>query len=369
MIYLDSAATSLMKPPQVGNRMLWALHNCASPGRGIHKSAMMAAEVVFSCREMAAKLFHVTNPEQVIFTSSATHGLNIAIRSIVSSGDRVVVSGYEHNAVLRPLYALGAFVDAVQTPLFDHEILLDEFTRRIPGAAAVVCTHVSNVFGYILPILEIAKLCKYFGVPLIVDASQSAGVLDIDFEKLNADYLAMPGHKGLMGPQGTGILLCKNGAEPLLYGGTGSMSASSEMPQDLPDRLEAGTQNVCGIAGLREGIRFVQQMTPKVIRYRENSMLHLLKKELFVCRDLQIFAAEKPMLQSSVLSVVPKHMDCEEYAALLGKHGVAVRAGLHCAPLAHRTVGTEATGTVRFSLSPYTTVGEIKKAIVIMQKI
>ena len=181
MIYMDSAATSLLKPPQVSRAMIWAMKHCTSPGRGAHKPAMNAADTVLACREAAAELFHVSMPEQVVFTSSATHGLNLAIRSLVKPGDRVVISGYEHNAVVRPLYAIGAVVDIVDTALFNPDEMLHRFALHIPGASAVVCSHVSNVFGYVLPIERIAEMCAENQVPLIVDASQSAGVLDIDF--------------------------------------------------------------------------------------------------------------------------------------------------------------------------------------------
>lgn len=369
MIYLDSAATSLYKPPQVGAAMLHALKTCGSPGRGGHRAAMNAAELVYSCREEAARLFRVSSPEQVIFTSSATHGLNLAIRSAVKAGERVVISGYEHNAVLRPLYAMGAVVDPVQTPLFDSEATVREFQRKIPGSAAVVCTHMSNVFGYILPVEEIAELCRQHEVPLIVDAAQSAGILNIDFEALAAEFIAIPGHKGLMGPQGTGMLLCKNGGEPLFYGGTGNQSALPEMPKELPERLEAGTHNVCGIAGLREGLRYVQGRGCGSLRRKEDQLLHLLAEILSRENNLRIFAASDPSRHCGVLSVVPGDEDCEIWAEKLAECGVAVRAGLHCAPLAHRTAGTAESGTVRFSVSPFNTEKEICQLARLIQKI
>ena len=201
------------------------------------------------------------HPERVIFTSNATHALNLAIKTLVHPGDRVVISGYEHNAVTRPLVALGAETLVAQAPLFRPEVLLRQMEEAITGrTAAVVCTHVSNVFGYVLPVYEIAAICRERGVPFVLDASQSAGVIPISCKELGADFVAMPGHKGLYGPQGTGLLLCaREDVNTLLEGGTGSASALPGMPEVLPDRLEAGTHNMPGIAGLLEGLRFVKR--------------------------------------------------------------------------------------------------------------
>ena len=252
MIYLDSAATTLQKPPEVARASAWAIGHLASPGRGGHRPAMAAADAAFACREEAAALFDVPEPERVVFTFNATHGLNLAIKSLVRPGDTVVVSGYEHNAVTRPLRAIpGVTVRVADSPLFDRAAALEAFRRALtPEVRAAVCTHVSNVFGFILPIEDIAALCRSRGIPLIVDASQSAGCLPISLRQLGAAFIAMPGHKGLYGPQGTGLLLCGGAAEPLLEGGTGSVSLRQEMPDFLPDRLEAGTHNIAGIAGL-----------------------------------------------------------------------------------------------------------------------
>ena len=359
MIYLDSAATSLMKPAAVPAAVLLAMRTMASPGRGGHRPAMLAAEKVFDCRCAAAELFNVPEPEQVVFTLNATHGLNIAIRSIVHTGDRVVTSGYEHNSVTRVLHAIGAETDAVCTPLFDSGAALRGFAEKIPGAAAVVCTHVSNVFGFILPIYEISELCDKFNVPLIVDASQSAGCLDVDFSLLDAAFIAMPGHKGLMGPQGTGILLCAQDAVPILYGGTGSDSRSQDMPGYLPDALEAGTHNVAGIAGLLEGIRYVQAKRPEAIARHEHRLMRAAAEGMKGIPGLEVFDGKN---QAGVLSVRHRGMDCESICAALAERDIAVRGGLHCAPLAHQTAGTIDTGTVRFSFSPFSRDEHILRA-------
>ena len=368
MIYLDNAATTLQKPPEVAAAVYRAVNTCATPGRGSHAAAMRAAETVYSCREEAAALFHVPAPEQVAFTMNATHGLNIAIHSLVTPGGRVVVSGYEHNAVMRPLYALGARVDVAASPLFQPHAALEAFRARIPGAQAVICTHASNVYGFILPIKEIAALCRQEGVPLIVDAAQSAGVLDLDFAALGAAFIAMPGHKGLLGPQGTGLLLCREGAEPILFGGTGSMSASRAMPDFLPDRLEAGTVNVCGIAGLEQGLRYLRRTGLRSVREREGDGMAHLAAGLRPLPGLRLLEGP-PGTQTGVLSVVTETMNCEEAAEALGGAGVAVRAGLHCAPLAHETGGTLDTGTVRLSLGPFNTEGEMRRVCGVFENI
>lgn len=366
MIYLDSAATSYYKPPSVPAAVLAALRRSGSPGRGSHILAAEAAETVFRCREEAAALFHMKDPAAVVFTMNATHALNIAVRSLVRPGDRVVISGWEHNAVVRPLYALGAECDVARAPLFDREAVLHAFAARLPGARAAVCTHMSNVFGFVLPAEEIAALCREANVPLILDASQSAGVMDIDFEALGAAYIAMPGHKGLMGPQGTGLLLCREPGEPLICGGTGSLSAERGMPELLPERHEAGTVNVPGIAGLRAGIAFVRSLGTEHIRRREDEQLSLLCGALSGAPGLRLFTSAKN--QHSVLSLQPLHGSAERMGERLGAAGIAVRAGLHCAPLAHQSAGTFPDGTVRLSLSPFLRREELMQAADVIQK-
>lgn len=259
MIYLDSGATTLEKPPAVARAMAQAVGEMSSPGRGNYPASQKAARTAYDCREAAAELFHVPAPEQVIFTCNATHGLNIAIRTLVRPGCRVAVSGYEHNAVTRVLHSIpGVEIMVADAPLFRPEQTLEGFhTALRRGVDAVICNHVSNVFGCVQPVEELAGLCRRTHTPLIVDASQSAGILPVLLADWGAAFVAMPGHKGLYGPQGTGLLLCGAEASPLLYGGTGSASRRQTMPIDLPDRLEAGTHNMPGIAGLLEGLRFV----------------------------------------------------------------------------------------------------------------
>ena len=368
MIYLDSAATSFLKPPAVRQAMLGAMQHMTSPGRGGHRLAMAAAETVYRCRGEAAALFHMEDASRAGFTMNATHALNIAIRSLVRPGDTVVISGWEHNAVTRPLHALNAKVRVARGRLFDPDAVLEDFRRALPGAKAAVCTHVSNVFGFVLPIAEIAALCRDAGVPLIVDAAQSAGVLDVDMAKLDAAFIAMPGHKGLLGPQGTGLLLCGRDGAPLLYGGTGSNSREQTMPETLPDQHEAGTHNVPGIAGLAAGLEFV---TPRRARIEslEQDRLRQLIAGLRRIDDLELFYDPEARSQCGVLSLRSRSMDCETLSSKLADRGVAVRGGLHCSPLAHESGGTIETGTVRLSLSPFLAPREIDGAIAVIRDI
>ena len=368
MIYLDSAATSMQKPRAVSEEMLTAMRTMASPGRGGHRPAQLAEEKVFECRVELASMFNVPEPENVVFTMNATHGLNIALSSLVSPGDRVVVSGWEHNAVTRPLVMLGAQIDAVRTPLFDTAAALEGFRQRIPGAQCVVCTHVSNVFGFVLPVYGIAKICQEYSVPFVLDASQSAGALDVDMQKLGAAFVAMPGHKGLLGPQGTGVLLCYSSTTPIIAGGTGSASRSQSMPHFLPDRLEAGTHNVPGIAGLLAGVRYLRQRGIAGIEARERGLIRALAQKLRTMPGLEVYLAQDESAQAGVLSIRHERIGSEELGAALGAVGVCVRAGLHCAPYAHESAGTIDTGTVRLSVSPFNTPREMSRIPELMSR-
>lgn len=354
MIYLDNGATSFRKPSSVYRAVQEAMHSCANPGRGGYRAAQKASDVVYGCREQAGLLFDCL-PEQVVLTTSCTHGLNIAIRSLVKPGATVLISGFEHNAVTRPLHALGAKIRIFGRRLFDWEDSLSSFARQLDGVDAVVFTHVSNVFGYILPAQQIAALCRERNIPFLMDAAQSAGSIPISLEKLGADFIAMPGHKGLLGPQGTGLLLCKEGGEPLLYGGTGSASREQHMPAELPDRLEAGTLNVPGYAGLREGMRYLNKTGVDTIFRREHHLLQQCIQGLKKA-GMRTFSGDH---QAATVSFLPG-MDCEEAAEFLAEQGIAVRAGLHCAPCAHESAGTLETGTVRVSVGYDTFPGQIE---------
>lgn len=358
MIYLDNAATTMPKPPAVLQAVQDAMTYMGSLGRSGHKAAELASETAFNCRKLAGELFDA-QPEQVVFTFNATHGLNIAIKTLVSRGDKVVVSGFEHNAVLRPLHRIGANVVIAGRKLFDQRNTVSDFSVAIDSdTKAVICTHVSNVFGYILPIEEIAEICRQRSVPLVIDAAQSAGILPLSLQALGAAFIAMPGHKGLFGPQGTGLLLCGSAPRPLLEGGTGSLSKSLEMPEFLPDLLEAGTQNIHGIAGLLEGLRYVKNTTVSAIKQHEKALIKFLESSL---EKKVVHTYYSPDEQSGVISMLPTGDNCEAFAQKLSDGGFAVRSGFHCAPVAHESAGTYETGTVRVSVSAVTKAQEIEE--------
>ena len=344
MIYLDNGATSFPKPVSVRRAVVDAMARCANPGRGGYREAMEAARVVYRCREKAGALFECP-PDRVVFTGSCTQGLNMAIRTLVKPGSRVVVSGFEHNAVMRPLYALDARIQVAGRKLFDWEDTLRDFRRALEkGADTVVFTHVSNAFGYVLPIAELSRMCREFEVPFVMDCAQSAGSLPVSLEKSGAAFIAMPGHKGLQGPQGTGLLLCGRDPEPLLYGGTGSQSMDRTMPETLPERGEAGTLNVPGIAGLWAGLSAVEKTGLNRIASRERTAADYCAEGL-VKMGMTVFSGPN---RSGCFSFLPP-CDCETFSDALAEEGIAVRAGLHCAPLAHESAGTLKTGTVRVS--------------------
>ncbi len=364
MIYLDNGATSFHKPRIVWQAVQRAMQTCGNPGRGGYRQSVEAARVVGNCREKVSRMFDCL-PEQVVFTGNCTQGLNMAIRTLVKPGSRVLISGFEHNAVTRPLYAQGAKILVAGRKLFDWDDTLEAFEKVLrQGVDAAVFTHVSNVFGYILPVEEMARLCRNYGVSFVIDAAQSAGVLPVHLSRLGAAFIAAPGHKGLLGPQGTGILLCGQMPETLIQGGTGSLSESWEMPDFLPDRGEAGTLNVPGIAGLGAGISYLTDTTVERIAREEARQAALCATRLKEM-GLRVFTGPH---QSGTVSFVPRD-DCEEFAQKLAGHGVAVRAGLHCAPLAHESADTLNTGTVRVSFGHDASRRQTENFLQVMEKL
>ncbi len=362
MIYFDASATTLQKPSAVRRAVEEALCHMSSPGRGGYPSTRRAEELLLTARTELGEMFGVSDPQRVVFTSNATHGLNIAIRTLVHDGSQVVISGYEHNAVTRTLHAFRDLdLRVADGPLFDSAAMVHRFRELIgPETDCVICTHVSNVFGFVLPVEAVAAICRERGVPLIVDASQSAGTLPVDLEGWGAAFVAMPGHKGLYGPQGTGILLCGGEtAAPLLYGGTGSSSKEQDMPDILPDRLEAGTHDLPGVAGLLAGARFVRSIGTGRIREHAVVLKEQLLRALERDRRFIPYGTHDPQAQVGVLSFQAAGMDSEVLGEALAARNIALRAGFHCAPLAHRTAGTIDRGTVRFSVSAFNLGGEV----------
>ena len=362
MIYLDHGATSFPKPTSVIRAVGTAAAKMSNPGRGGYPTALAAANTIYRCREAAGEMFGC-DPERVVLTANCTQGLNMAIRTLVKPGDRVVVSGFEHNAVTRPLHLLGAEIVVAGRRLFDWEDTLEEWARALEQKPkAAIFTHVSNVFGYILPVERLAAMCRERGVPFIIDAAQSAGVLELSMKATGADFIAMPGHKGLLGPTGTGLLLCGRNPDVWVAGGTGSDSIRQEMPEFLPDRAEAGTANVPGAAGLLAGMAEVKGLGD--IAQRE-------AREAARCAQglgklgLEVFSGPH---QAGTVSVRTAG-DCEEAAAALARRGIAVRAGLHCAPLAHESAGTLDTGTLRISFGHNANRGQTETLLRVMRDI
>lgn len=363
MIYFDNAATSLQKPRSVYRAVQQAMAEAGGYGRSGHRPALRAGEMVYACREDARKLFGLEAPEQVIFTLNATHALNQAIHALAGPDTCAAVSGYEHNSVIRPLVGRGIGYRVLQAGPFDSEGLLRAAGQALEqGANLFVISHVSNVFGGMAPLHRLDALLAQAGVPLILDASQSAGAAAIDLSALRATAaVCMPGHKGLLGPQGTGMLLvCSDKLrEPLLYGGTGSLSQDLHQPDLLPDRFESGTPNVPGIAGLGAGLRYLLARGVERIGCHERLLADELARRLRQVAGVQVFCPPGGA-QSGVLSFRAEGMPPEALAEALADRDICVRAGLHCAPLAHRSAGTLDTGTVRVSLGPFNTKREVR---------
>lgn len=372
MIYFDSAATTLQKPSMVHRAVEAAMIGCGNPGRSGHKAAMNAAKTVYECRELIAELYGMAEPERVVFTQNATHALNIAIKSQLKGGGHAVISGYEHNSVVRPLEMMeGVEYTSVSTPLFDQDAAFEGMTAAVTDeTTCMICTHVSNVFGFVLPVERLDAFCGERGIKLIIDASQSAGVLPLDMSKLkNTSFVCMPGHKGLYGPQGTGVLLCGNTDKlySLTEGGTGSDSRNLRQPDMLPDLFESGTLNVCGIAGLAEGVRFIEKTGLAEIEDKERRMMKRLALGLKEIDGVTVYYDR--INHCGPLSITAENIPSEELCERLSEKGFCLRGGLHCSPLAHRSAGTIDEGTVRISLSYFNNTREIDLLMAEIRKI
>ena len=374
MIYLDNAATSFPKPRQVLRAMTGVMEKFgANPGRGGHRLSLQAGRVVEACREAAATLLGVRSPERVIFTRCCTESLNLAILGSVHPGDEVICSHGEHNAVMRVLARLvnrGDITVKVLQP--DERGLLTPDTLRAaisPRTRLVVLCHASNVTGVLQPMAALGRVCREKGVPLLVDAAQSAGTQEVTLEALQADMIALPGHKGLLGPHGTGLLALGENVnpEPLTVGGTGSMSESVLQPTLLPDRYESGTLNLPGIAGLLAGISYVQRHRLEIAQ-REHALNERLRSRLAALPGVRVLGDESAP-RVAVTSIVPRKGDSGELADALDASGVAVRSGLHCAPAIHAWLGTLESGAVRFSPGPFTTQDDVDDACALVERL
>ena len=366
MIYFDNAATTMHKPPSVYRAMADAmLKNGASAGRGGYRAAMEAGELVYGTREALAGLFGIEQPERVNFTQNTTHALNLAIKGILKKGDHVIYSAMEHNSVVRPLKAMeqkGEISLSVLPATKNGEVEVFRLPELILRNTKLVClTHSSNVCGTINDIYLAQEIAKKHGVYLLVDAAQSAGTLFVDASKL--DMVAMPGHKGLMGPQGTGVLTVGEGISlaPLMEGGTGSLSESVLQPDFLPDRFESGTQNVPAIAGLGEAARWLNIVGTETIHKKETELCRTFTDAMRNIKGVTVYGAEP---KTAICAMNIAGNDCVEVAHRLEEvYGIAVRSGLHCAYQAHQTLGTEHIGCVRFSFGFFNTEKEVKRAV------
>lgn len=371
-IYFDNSATSYPKPASViGSLSEFDRRYGASAGRGAYRRAMATGEILSDCRLALADIFHVADPRRVIFTLNASDALNLAIHGLPwRPGDRALVTPFEHNSVLRPLHELrdrlGIEIDVMPTDP-DGRVILEKIKPLIhPRTRLLCCVHVSNVTGVIQPVEDVGRVARSFGLVYLVDASQSAGAMTVDTVKMKADALAFPGHKGLLGPLGTGGLYMRPELDlnTLREGGTGSSSEIERQPDFSPDRYEPGSHNAPGILGLLRGVQYIQKRGVKNIRRHE---LKLLEEFLDGVKRIPGLRRHGPRKAADMAAVVSfsfqrwKPLDAAQ--RLWKNHGLMVRAGLHCAPWAHRAIGTFPRGTVRFSFGPFTTREQIVYAL------
>jgi cysteine desulfurase / selenocysteine lyase len=373
MIYLDNAATSWPKPPEVITAMTDVLnHAGGNPGRSGHRLSIAAARVVYEARETIANFFNLGDPLRVVFTNNATHAVNIVVHGLLKPGDSVVTSSMEHNAVMRPLRNMekrGVKLNIVQCA--DDGTLNPANVADLVSSKTrlVIIVHASNVTGTISPIAEIARIVHKAGSLLLVDAAQTAGTLPVDMSILGADFIAFTGHKGLQGPPGIGGLLISSRCdtshlESLMQGGTGSESEYEEQPGALPDKYESGTANLVGIAGLLAGIQWVEKNSVDEIRSHENKLTKLLIEGLSVIPNLRIFGTLDPNSCTSIVSFKAVGKRVSEIGFRLDEeHDIMTRVGLHCAPVAHRTIGSYPEGTVRLAPGIFTTLEDIDKTL------
>lgn len=377
-VYLDNGSTSFPKAPGVGQAMLDYIENIGcNVSRGGYRSSYSAAEKVLSAREKIRELFGFDRDNNVIFTPNVTFGLNYIIHGLLKSGDQLIISSMEHNAVARPAEAARVSGVSLEVAQCDESGHLDteDFKRRItPETKAVVMLHGSNVNGSLMPVAEVGKICSEKRIFFIVDAAQTAGVFPINMKEMKIDGLAFTGHKGLLGPQGTGgLLLNEKLAEalsPIIEGGTGSSSDSAVMPDFMPDKFEAGTINLPGILGLSAALDYIKEKGIDEIRSEELKLAKLFIAAFENCYDVRIIGPGADEERCPVVSLDFPEMDNAEVAFRLDdEFGIMVRCGLHCAPMAHRTLKTFPKGTVRFAFGHWNTTSEVDYTVEAIKKI
>ena len=375
MIYFDNAATTLQKPECVLRAVLEAMTTFGNPGRGVHEPAMAASRAIYETRCALAQLFHAESPARIALTANATEALNIAIKGILSPGDHVITTAMEHNSVLRPLYELEE--QGVELTILPADkqgrVAYEAFEAAIrSNTRAIVCTHGSNLTGNLVDIGKIGAIAKASGLLLVVDASQTAGVIPIDVGKMNIDILCFTGHKGLLGPQGTGGLYVREGVEirPLLTGGSGVQSHSKTHPIQMPTALEAGTLNAHGLAGLNAGVRYLLETGIDSIRQKELDLMWAFYGGVKEIPGVTVYGDFSRHERCPIVSLNVRDYDSAQVSdALFSQYGIATRPGAHCAPLMHDALGTGERGAVRFSFSHCNTMEEINTAIAALREI
>ena len=375
MIYFDNAATTLQKPEAVKDAVMQAMTTFGNPGRGVHEPAMAASRAVYEARCALAQLFHAENPARIAFTANATQALNIAIKGILNPGDHVITTAMEHNSVLRPLYELEE--QGVELTILPADkrgrVAYEAFEAAIrSNTRAIVCTHGSNLTGNLLDIGRIGAIAKRYGLLFVVDASQTAGVFPIDVKEMNIDILCFTGHKGLLGPQGTGGLYVREGVtvRPLLTGGSGVQSHSKTHPSQMPTALEAGTLNAHGLAGLNAGVRYLLERGIGTLRQKELDFTWAFYEGVKKIPGITVYGDFSQQERCPIVSLNVRDYDSAQVSdALFSTFGIATRPGAHCAPLLHDALGTGQRGAVRFSFSHYNTMEQINTAIAALREI
>ena len=375
MIYFDNAATTMQKPACVVQAVAEAMCSLGNSGRGVHSGALSASRTIYDTRAALAQLFGAESPERIAFTANSTESLNIAIKGVLNPGDHVITTALEHNSVLRPLFELedrGVELTILPADAMGN-ILYEDFEKEIrPNTKAIVTTHGSNLTGNLLNIQQIGSIARKHGLIYIVDASQTAGVFPIDVQQMHIDILCFTGHKGLLGPQGTGGIYVREGTEvrPLLSGGSGVQTYLRSHPPQMPTALEAGTLNGHGIAGLGAAIRYLQETGLDVIRKKEQELMRMFYDQVREIPGITVYGDFTARDRCAIVSLNIRDYDSGEVSdALSDRYGIATRPGAHCAPLMHKALGTVQQGAVRFSFSHFNTKEEIEIAVSALQEL
>lgn len=365
MIYLDNSATTLIKPPQVAQALYDAINTMGNSGRGAYNSSISSSIVLYETRELIAEMFNLHYPEQVAFTLNATEALNTAINGLISYNDHIITTELEHNSVLRPLYRLeekGTELTIIKANDWGNINYIDIEKAIKYNTKAIVCTHCSNLTGNVLDIAKIGEICKRHNILFILDASQSAGIFDIDMEKQNIDVVCFTGHKSLYGPQGTGGICIKKGVNisPLKVGGSGIKTFEKTAPSSMPEHIEAGTVNSHSIAGLKAGLEFIQKTGLSKIREKENMLVDLFYNSIKNIKDIKIYGDFSTKERGPIVSLnLGNYSSSSVSDELFERFEIATRSGGHCAPLMHKALSTEKQGAVRFSFSYFNTKDEV----------